>query len=182
MAGTYMLKIQSFLLFMLLAVVAHGQSGSLSYTGVVAAAKNSKESLHQKALKWLAGAYMNTQAAMVMNDNGAELSAKATYSIKYDTLPFNCATGHINYSVYLYFKDGRYRYEITDFVHEGSLSRCSFGMLTTDKECPEVSVPREWSDAGATKVWGDIKQNVTTHTDKLLRNLEQAMKGKVSEW
>lgn len=106
---------------------------------------------------------------------GNRIQINGNFRFYYNTLPFTCATGTIKYSIYIYVKDGRYKYEVTNFIHQGTLDNCSFGLMTTDKECPANTRPKEWGAVGANQVWDAVKADINHNVTELLTSLKADM-------
>jgi hypothetical protein len=82
----------------------------------------SKSSLFKVGKLWLNDTYKSGKDVIQMEDeNAGIILGKAV--IKYTPTFYSAsvpATGYINYTIKLSFKNGRYKYEIYDFIHEGS--------------------------------------------------------------
>jgi len=87
--------------------------------------------------------------------------------------------GYIKYTIKLFIKDGKYKYEITDFVHDPNSSR-GYGMnlITTEDKCPNKhrNTSKKWND----KVWKDIKTQINNTITPLVESLKTDM-SKVTE-
>ncbi len=82
----------------------------------------SKSSLFKVGKLWLNDTYRSGKNVIQMEDeNAGIILGKAV--IKYTPTFYSAsvpATGYINYTIKLSFKNGRYKYEFYDFIHEGS--------------------------------------------------------------
>lgn len=81
-----------------------------------------KNQLFSKAREWFAKAYNSSINVVQMADKeSGKIIGKALLSVKMKTV-FNSDYdgGNINYTISVYLRDGKYKYEITDFYHEGA--------------------------------------------------------------
>jgi hypothetical protein len=85
--------------------------------------------------------------------------------------------GWIRYKVKIVVKQGRYKYEITDFIHEGNPynpgGQFSFGLITNSVPCPYKFKwsTKKWGD----KVWLDIKETIAAKAPSMIESLKKAM-------
>jgi len=110
--------------------------------------------------------------------NEGELIGKAI--IPYNPTMLNASArtiGNINYTIKIYVKDGRYKYEITDFTHEptgkSKNGGLSFGIITNDDTSPirHKGQFKKWNN----KVWIDIKNQINDSTKPLIEDLKTKM-------
>lgn len=97
--------------------------------------------------------------------------------------------GHISFDVKIYFKTGRFKYEFTNFRHEGTggyewasgkesnnkYPPVSFGLLTTDSLIPEERFDRKIDYRWQNKVWNDLKAVAGVKTYDLVELLKKYM-------
>lgn len=167
-------------------------SPALAFTEVVQVDSilSSKE-LYQRARSWFAESYRSAQDVIQMDDKeNGKIIGKG--SIKYNSNVFIASEGTrgwIRYTISIQVKDGRYRYEITDFYHEGNPlnpgGQFSFGLITTDTECPyqmNSRTPKGWKN----KVWSDIKETIQKNIIPLKESMKATMgkpaKNSDSDW
>lgn len=102
------------------------------------------------------------------------------YEFPYTTNLFGASyiNGGIRTTLHVYLKDGRYKYNFEQFEHIGSSK--SYGIITTDEQCP----PDRWeplsSQKYSTKRWVDIKQVINDHV-KFISNKLLDLMSKPSE-
>ncbi|MBK7678129.1 MAG: DUF4468 domain-containing protein [Chitinophagaceae bacterium] len=97
--------------------------------------------------------------------------------------------GWIRYTISVQVKDGRYKYEVTDFYHEGnpfnSGGQFSFRLITNENECP-YKVGSMMGKGWRNKVWIDIKETIAKNITPLTESIRVAMgkpgKYKDSDW
>jgi hypothetical protein len=98
--------------------------------------------LYARARAWFAVTYRSGKDVIQLEDkeNGKLIGKGA---IKYTSRVFvgsEGTKGWIYYTITIQIKDGRYKYELTDFIHEGnpynSGGQFSFDLITSSEECP----------------------------------------------
>lgn len=92
----------------------------VSYASVVEV-QGSKSELYTKARAWFATAFKNSNYVIQMDDKeaGKIIGKGAEFGNIMDALNIvTLGTFKLNYTVYITVKDGKYRYEITDFNSE----------------------------------------------------------------
>ena len=98
-------------------------SGKITYTEVVYVdSLANKQELFSRAREWFAKAYKSSTKVIQMEDKeSGKLVGKALMKVYFKERIGNryLPGGYINYTISIYIKDGRYKYEITDFYHTG---------------------------------------------------------------
>lgn len=95
----------------------------ITYTEVVSVDTSiNKQELYSRAREWFAKAYNSSQNVIQMDDKeNGKIVGKALTQVYHKALGSNYPSGHINYTISIYLKDGRYKYEVTNFYHTGQL-------------------------------------------------------------
>lgn len=131
-----------------------------------------KEELYNRARSWIAKTYKSEKDVMSIEDKASgELTGNGALRYDPQSLYFgvDCARGFINYKINIYVKEGRYKYSIHSFHHEGT--RCpggniiSYGMLT-ESEKP-IKGPK--------RGWNEVKELAKKDALKTIESLKQAM-------
>jgi len=79
-----------------------------------------KQELFSRAREWFAKAYKSSLNVVQMEDKeSGKIIGKALMQVYHKALGANYPSGYINYTISIYLKDGRYKYEITNFYHSG---------------------------------------------------------------
>ena len=170
-------------LLMTMSFNSYGQT-ALNYSEVVKTDSVSKDELFERAKVWLATSYNNSKSVIQLeNKNDGVIIGKA--SMKYDSnvsSGSSATNGVISYLVKIYTKDNRYKYEITDFLHEprgneyGQMA--SFGLITDEADCKikleGYFISKKWND----KVWNDIKNQINKNITPLIESLKTKMQQK----
>lgn len=161
----------------------------ICYTDVVEVPGASKVILYNRALEWFTDHFNNPNVAMQLKDpEVGKIFAKT--NVSYEPSKFTMggtagARGTIDFAIKIYFKDERFKYEITDFEHipyENGAK--SFGTLTTS------DIPPFQSYMGmkkrATFLWDDLKNLATvtgnTIAQSLKDNLSKESESEKKEW
>ena len=135
--------------------------------------------LYVRARAWFAEKYVSANDVIQMEDkeNGLIIGKgkiKYTSDIFYGS---EGTKGSIQYTIKVSVRQGRYRYEVTDFIHEGnpfnSAGQFSFGLITNSETCPYDFKfgSQKWSD----KVWADIKKTIESNTPRHIESLKKDM-------
>lgn len=149
----------------------------LTYTEVVQVDSVSKSQLYNRAKLWFATAYNSANDVLqISNKEEGAIIGKAI--MKYNPNVFRASEqtkGSIKYTIKIFVKEGRYKYEITGFIHDpygNQYGKSSMGLITTDKECPNPKpMAKRWSN----KVWGDIKTQIEGNMTSLTASLKEGM-------
>jgi hypothetical protein len=165
-------------------MVAWGASAAdpLSFTAVVQVEGVQKDELFARAQAWYATTFKCGKCVMQTADK------EAGQIIGRGAFEYTCATflsrgvidGWVTYTVKVFVKDGRYKYEITDFVHEGSRivtqfgpdGPFSFGLITTDENYPEI---KYCTKDKCGKNWAKLKVDSEAAAKTLVASLAKAM-------
>jgi len=160
----------------------------LTYSEVVQTDSISQNELYNRAKLWFATTYNSANDVLQMdNKEEGQLIGKAILKYNPNVLSGSEQTkGNINYTIKIFVKNGRYKYEITDFIHDpygNQYGKYSMGVITTSEECPNPKpMAKGWSD----KVWKDIKSQIETNMNSLIPSMKQGMKKKTetkkSDW
>ena len=155
----------------------------ISYSAVVKVDSNLKATeLYTRARAWLAESYRDSKAVLEVEDKeNGQLIGKG--SMKYAATYFYGSNigGIIRYHIKIFVKDGRYKYEFSNFTHgETHYSNggtANFGLLTSSAECPKENRPWGWGGAPkmATNAWADMKLCVDRDLAPVIESLKAAM-------
>ena len=91
------------------------KDGKVTYTEVVEVKGSSKEELNQRAKSWFAKTFKSSQDVIQM-DEISQLIGKGFYTIRAGGSGLGGYDMEIWITITLQFKDGRYRFTITDFI------------------------------------------------------------------
>lgn len=164
-------------LMTVITMTVFGQT-ALEYSEVIQVDSASQNELYNRAKIWFATNY-NSAVDVLQMDNKDEGQIIGKAVIKYEPTVFQGSEqtkGSIKYTIKIYLKDGRYKYEISDFIHDpvGNQygAKTSLGLITTDEEYPNPKpMARNWNN----KVWKDIKNQIAINIAPLIASLKQDM-------
>lgn len=96
-------------------------TGKILYSGIVYVdSLVNKQELFSRTREWFAKIYNSSTDVIQMEDKeSGKIIGKAKMQVTHIYLKRQQPGGYINYTISLYIKDGRYKYEITDFYHTG---------------------------------------------------------------
>lgn len=173
-----MKKLALFILLSLPAAVNAQESTPISFSEVVKVDSVNKDELFNRARSWFNKSFRSSKDVLNINDKetGA-LSGKGLMQYYSKIFMGSEATrGVIRFTVTIQVKDGRYKYSITDFVHESTAvgaSRVSFDLITEDTECPykRPMTSKKWQN----KVWEELKEKSRSEGEGLALSIKQTM-------
>lgn len=172
-----MKKIYLLLLLSFLNTYSQEETDKLSYSEVMTVEGISKQELYNRGKLWFAKAFNSANNVIQLDDKeSGEIVGKALFIYKPSMLSASEQTkGPVRYTVSLSFKDGRYKYEVTDFNHDpagNSYGSISVGVITKDDQYPEEKAKnKKLKD----KVWQDIKKQIENEILPLIANLKESM-------
>jgi CspA family cold shock protein len=99
-----------------------------------------KNELFLRAREWFAKTYKSSMNVIQMEDKeNGKIIGKALLKVFMTTfVDSQLESGFINYSISIYIKDGRYKYEITDFYHTGMFINSSVGTSPDGGPCEKL--------------------------------------------
>jgi len=166
-------------LFIFLSFASIAQD-KLIYTEVVKVDSSiKKEELFSRARSWFNSSFNKSQNVLNIQDKeSGELSGTAI--IRYVPNVYvgsSVTTGKISYVISVKVKDGRYKYQVTDFIHYGSPSSieraCNFDLIMKTDTFPRdpYNGQKRWCD----KVWADIRKQIDSSIQPLIFSLKTNM-------
>lgn len=163
----------------IMVVVIFGLFGQepLTYTEVVQVDSVSQNELYNRAKVWFATAYNSSNDVLqIDNKEGGEFIGKAVLDYIPNVHSGSAQTkGNIKYTIKIFVKEGRYKYIITDFIHDpfgNNFGKSSMGLITNEIKCPN---PKPFAKNWSNKVWSDIKAQIETNIISLIENLKESM-------
>ena len=148
-------------------------TGKIIYTEVVAldSARTSAD-LYSSAREWFAKAYKSSNNVLQMDDReGGRIVGKALMQVYHRALGRDFPSGYINYTISVYVKDGRYKYEVTDFHHTGQLLS-SGGSIPDMGPCEDFLYPKK---KRAKKTYDYYLEQMDLNTRALILSLRESM-------
>lgn len=153
-------------------------SKELIYTNVVKLDSITKANeLYSIAKSWFAEKYNSAQDVIQLDDKeNGKIIGKGKFKYNSNVFSYSNGTkGYISYTISIAVKDGRYKYEIKNFIHEGNSlnpgGAASLGLITADEECPCTISTKGWRK----KVWDDIKKQIEDCVSPIISSLNSYM-------
>jgi len=100
-------------------------SQELAYTEIIQVPGAKKKDLYLRARDWFMKTfYVGTNVMKIQDPENGELVGYSTIIHEESTVfnPYQCAAGTVHYTIHVWVKDGRYKYDISRFYH---VSKCA---------------------------------------------------------
>lgn len=173
-----MKKILLFATIIMASILLKAQDDSLnpySFTEVVKVENKSAGDIYYQSKIWLADTYKSAKDVIQIDDKeNNTIVGKGT--LKYNSKIFAggaAISGTIDYTIRIMAKDGRYKYEFTDFIHQGNDRGSSFGLiLNTDNPALKIG----W-EKWRIKVYKEIKETI----DRNIKPIEESLKNSLNK-
>jgi hypothetical protein len=168
------------IIFVVAMAQVQAQSTAVTYTEVVQVDEASKkEQLYKRALNWFNSAFKDSKEVIQNQDKEAgEVTGKGSFEYTSKVFLGSSGTkGYVNFIVKITAKDGRYKYEFTEYRHDGLT--IDFGLLTTDEECPYKELTKYGPKSWVNSVWVDLKAKSDAVSKPLIESLKTAMSKKL---
>lgn len=125
-----------------------------------------KDQLYTRAYEWLAKAYRSANDVIQMQDKEAgRLVGKGTTTVRVRGV----SAGYVRHTFTIYLKDGRYKYVLTDLVHEPG------GMKDVYSGGPLESPKAEILPFGGKKPWDAVRNDADGDARRLVADLQAAL-------
>jgi hypothetical protein len=164
---------------------ASPESKPLAFSEVVTVVGATKDQLYNAALAWFGDGFGSAKSVLGVQDKlRGRLVAKPSFAYAPKASVGSARIkGTVTYTVTVEEKDGKYRYTIDTFTHEGAPDHgapSSFGLLTTDAKCP---YPVEGlTSANKQETWDHLKTLAKAQADTLTASLKKRMAEAASDW
>jgi len=150
----------------------------ITYEEVVKVDSVTKEELFIRARSWFNSAFKSSKDVLNINDKETgELTGKVLTEFYSKNFAGSGGTkGVLRYSVTIQVKEGRYKYLITNFIHESTAISAfpySFNLITEDVECPYKlgMTTRKWRN----NLWKELQGKSRTQGEILAVSIKDAM-------
>lgn len=153
----------------------------VAYTGVVDVAGATQAQLYSRAYEWVAKNFKSAQDVIQMQDKeSGKIIAKGTvkaYVKKYDQ-------GYNFFTLSIYVKDDKYKYDITNFRNEHKVPPSRYGggdysMGNFEQEKPSFQMAM--MNGRIQKSWNILRYNNDLEMKAQIASLEAAMTAKVKD-
>lgn len=133
----------------------------ISFTEVVNVDKGEKAKLSSKAKQWA-----ESRKYVIKSSSSESMKAVGTINVSYPSVvKGKMEVGQVQFDILIQFKDGKYKYDFTNFVHVGLKGKSNGGPLElADAECGRAQI--------ASGSWGKIKTDTYTEVQNLIPELK----------
>jgi hypothetical protein len=145
----------------------------ITYQGVVESTGVTQAQLYARAQDWLAKTANTTSNTPPQSTATDQLVAKGSWPSTISLMGGTVAAGTIQYTLSIYFKDGRYKYVLTNLTHTstgGVQDIAAVGPL----EQVDVQII---AMVGSKRPWDRMRRQADVNAQKLVADLQNAMKG-----
>lgn len=99
---------------------------------------------------------------------GSVVSGTGVFNVTYASIKKGFDQGHVKFKIKIMIKDGKYKMDLTDFIHEGIHGKSSGGSIDLEKpECGEVQI--------MATAWSAIKSQTQDHIKAFVKELKVKM-------
>jgi hypothetical protein len=149
----------------------------VDYSGVVEVAGATQDQLYTRAYDWLTKRYTATASNALQDKDKGRLTVQGTTHPHYKGNEF----GTVTHTFSIYVKDGKYKYDFTNFRHDYVVAGQHGGDASLGPF--ENETPRKMMvGAGMLhRVWNSLRNETDVQVKELIASLELAMAGKVKD-
>jgi hypothetical protein len=155
-------------------ILPKNSDGVIEYSEVVYLDSSaSKEAIFSAARSWFSATFKDGSEVLQIQDKEAgELVGKGNFSIPSSRFGYTAiGVGIVWFNVSIYSKNGRYKYSITNFIHEGGLNQIrDCGSLDNNK-------PSQCSNS----IFQEVKEKTHKKTLSLINDLKNYIESNVSK-
>lgn len=163
----------SLLLATLLSVSAFAQE-KLTFSEVIPTENLSKMDIYAALRGWVATSYNSAQDVIQMDDKDTGIIiCSALFEYSYGKLQYKAYEGVIKYTLKLQIKDGRFKAEMGNIIHQnnrGNSEKCNLGVITTAEVYTDKGLQKKFDN----NVWNDIKLKSEEYATTLFTRLKTA--------
>lgn len=151
-------------------------SGRVVFTEIITLDSVSAENLYNRARLFVSNHYRSSKTVTDLSDEkSTTIIIKAHITTHFKAWAGGeFPAGGFNYTLKIYCKENRYKYETSNFIHTGeydNVNRSSGGAIENDKpDCGSMFITK--------KQWNYIKQDCIVNITKLIEDLKVAMSNK----
>lgn len=151
---------------------AIAQNKPLSLSEVIQVEGKNQAQIYGGLREWVATTFVSGKAVTQMEDAASgTIILKANFPFKKGGI-YSSYSGNVEYMVKLQSKDGRYRIEMTQFIHsvnKGNYSRSNLGLITTADEYGKGGLEKGSNN----KIWKELKQKAAEEFAVITSSLKQ---------
>lgn len=156
-------------------------TNKITYSEVVIVDSSaSKLELFSRAREWFAKRYNSSINVIQMEDKeSGKIVGKALMQVYHKAVGKTYESGHIHYTISLYLKDGRYKYEITDFFHSGQVIYGGSNRVPDYGMCEKmINTSEKTMGISHQKTYDYYLTQLDQNTKSLINDLKSAMSAK----
>lgn len=171
-------KILSFLTLIFVIVVQAQSAEPLQFTDVVKVSDSSKNAkvLYANAKMWFTQTFKNPKEVIVLDDPNNNIIV-GRGNMRYQSKIFSGSAareGWITFDVQISCKDGRYKYNFSNFIHEGH--SVNYGLVTNEEFLPTMKGmmaggPKNYK----IKVTTELRETISNKVEALIESMRDTM-------
>lgn len=146
-------------------------SKPLTFSEVITVEGVPKEAIYSTIMDWIATNYRNVDNDSQLSDKDAGLIVKqAAFVYEKKGLSYKCYSGYVYYKLKIQIREGRFKVELTSFVHEvnpGNAQSCRLGTITDDENYTKGGMQKRYNN----EVWHDIKEEAALQAEDTFETL-----------
>ncbi len=147
----------------------------LEYSRVIEVTDVDSLELKNRCQNWFAISFRNSEIVLRTSSENKLIAKPAIVYEPKILVGSDQVKGAIYYTLTVEFKNGKYRYIVSDFIHEGNrfanYKQIDFGLITNEEICPYKFQTKNWDN----KIWNDLKNTISSHISSLTASLETRM-------
>ncbi|MBO6184199.1 MAG: DUF4468 domain-containing protein [Chryseobacterium sp.] len=177
-----------FVFFCALSLFKAQESTALSYSEVIKLSDSTKSSklLYASAKMWFTQTFKDPKEVIILDDSNNNIIV-GRGNMRYNSKIFSGSAarqGWIGFDVQIACKDGRYKYNFSNFTHEGKTY--NYGLITTDPFLPTMKGmlmggPENYKIRVTNELKETIKDRITILISELQKTMEKPLTTK-EEW
>ncbi|WP_210516452.1 DUF4468 domain-containing protein [Hymenobacter terricola] len=148
----------------------------VTYTGVVEVPGTSQAQLYSRAYEWVVKSYKSAPDVLQMQDKE---SGKIILKGNTHALIRGRDGGIVNHTFSIYLKDGKYKYDVTDFVNVNPTPKGDYGLGHFENDKPSITMPM--MNGIIQKSWNILRRNTDADIKAMLADLQAAMTVKTKD-
>lgn len=139
----------------------------ITYQGVVEVPSVSKDQLYVRAHEWVAKTYRSANDVIQMQDKEAgQLITKGLTRVTLHVMGMNADAGVIRHTLTIYVKDARYKYILSNFVHEDLRPKATSVGALEGQDLPFGMGKKQWDE---------LRREADQDARRLVSELQAAM-------
>lgn len=166
------LRVLLFLIILLCAESAHSQQ-LLTFSKVIEVENMDKQSIYLSLRNWISTYYRDSKEVIQMDDRESGIIVgKAIFIFPVKRVAYLAYEGNIWYTIKLLTKDGRFKVEVSNFIHEndpGNAKNCRLGLITTDENYTEKGMQKAFHN----KMWNEMQEMCKLKSNGIFTELQR---------